>query len=44
MVAGWVLISPGKWMRRAGGLRGAMVVVGTCMIAFGMVTVVQARN
>jgi hypothetical protein len=44
IVTGWTLISPGKWKPRGGGITGAMAFVGSCMIAVGMVTVVQARN
>jgi hypothetical protein len=44
MVAGWILISPGKWKPQAGRITAALGFVGSCMIAVGMVTVVQARN
>jgi len=44
IVIGWILISPGKWKPQAGRLTSALAFVGMCMIAVGMVTVVQGRN
>ena len=44
MFTGWMLISPGKWKPQAGRLTAALAFVGSCMILFGMVAVVQARN
>ena len=45
MVIGWFLVSPGgKWSPRAVYIKSALGLVGCCMIAVGMVTVVQARN
>ena len=41
---GWVLICPGEWKGSVGGFTLTLACVGSCLIAVGMLTVVQARN
>jgi len=44
IVLGWILISVGRWKANRGRITAVLAIVGSCMVAVGMLTVVQSRN